>query len=56
VTEPFWRRDSSRQRDTGGFGLGLYLARRIAEAHGGRISVTERPGGGAQFTVTLPRD
>ncbi|HAC87428.1 MAG TPA: sensor histidine kinase, partial [Gammaproteobacteria bacterium] len=35
ITEPFYRADSSRQRNTGGFGLGLYLCRLIAEAHGG---------------------
>jgi two-component system OmpR family sensor kinase len=37
-----------------GLGLGLYLARGIAEAHGGSLTVESRPGEGARFTVTLP--
>jgi signal transduction histidine kinase len=40
----------------GGLGLGLYVVRRIVEAHGGRIAVESQPGDGATFTVTLPRD
>jgi len=39
----------------GGLGLGLFVVRRIAEAHGGRVTVSSRPGEGAQFTVVLPR-
>jgi PAS domain S-box-containing protein len=39
----------------GGFGLGLYLTREIAEAHGGSVSAANRPDGGACFTVRLPR-
>ena len=39
LTEPFYRADSARQRATGGVGLGLYLCRLIAEAHGGRLDV-----------------
>lgn len=52
--EPFVRGERSRSRDTGGVGLGLALARRIAEAHGGGITAGNRAGGGAVFTVTLP--
>jgi K+-sensing histidine kinase KdpD len=37
-----------------GLGLGLYIARQIAEGHGGRIEVSSMAGGGAKFTVTLP--
>jgi signal transduction histidine kinase len=38
----------------GGFGLGLWIVRQVAEAHGGSISLTSQPGHGATFTLTLP--
>ncbi len=41
-------------RNYGGFGLGLYILREIAEAHGGSVSVESAPGRGARFTVSLP--
>jgi signal transduction histidine kinase len=45
LTEPFYRTDSARQRATGGVGLGMYLCRLIAEAHGSRLDVRNaRPG------------
>lgn len=42
-------------RHYGGFGLGLWMAREVISALGGRISVDDTPGGGATFTVALPR-
>jgi signal transduction histidine kinase len=41
-------------REYGGLGLGLYLARKLCEAHGGSIHVESEPGHGATFTVDLP--
>jgi len=52
--EPFYRGDRSRTRDTGGTGLGLYLARLAAEAHGGSLSIDEHYTGGARLVVRLP--
>lgn len=54
LTEPFYRADPSRQRASGGVGLGLYLCRIIAEVHGGRLAVTSALGQGTKVTVTLP--
>ena len=54
LTEPFYRVDKARQRETGGYGLGLYLCRVIAEAHGGELSILSEPGKGTQVTATLP--
>lgn len=42
-------------RHYGGVGLGLYIARGIAEAHGGRITVTSEPGSGSSFSLLLPK-
>lgn len=50
----FWRGDPSRYRAVGGAGLGLAIARENAELHGGRLDAWGRPGGGAQFCLTLP--
>jgi heavy metal sensor kinase len=54
IFDPFYRADPARSRDTGGSGLGLSLARWIAEAHGGTIAVESAVGLGSTFTVTLP--
>lgn len=51
---PFYRGDASRNRATGGAGLGLAIARRILRAHGGDLVVTNGPEGGAAFTGTAP--
>ncbi len=52
--EPFYRADPSRDRTTGGAGLGLSIVQAIAEAHGGRVQVESTPGGGATFRVAIP--
>jgi signal transduction histidine kinase len=52
--EPFHRGDQSRNRETGGVGLGLPIARNILRAHGGDVILANRPGGGIRATVTLP--
>jgi signal transduction histidine kinase len=54
IFNPFFRGDPSRTRSTGGVGLGLALARRVVEAHGGSIDVTSEPGQGSRFRVSLP--
>ena len=55
VFTPFFRADPSRSRRTGGFGLGLSLARSIAEAHGGRLELASEPGCGTRAVLVLPR-
>ena len=55
LTEPFYRVDPSRQRETGGYGLGLYLCRMIAEAHGGGLEIESKEGKGTRVVVTLQR-
>ena len=54
VFEPFHRGEPSRNRETGGVGLGLPIARNIMRAHGGDVTLSNRPSGGAKATVTLP--
>jgi signal transduction histidine kinase len=53
---PLYRGESSRNRQTGGAGLGLATARRIVQAHGGDLTAANRSTGGAVFTMTLPVD
>jgi signal transduction histidine kinase len=54
VFEPFHRGEPSRNRETGGVGLGLPIARNIMRAHGGDVVIANRPAGGVKATVTLP--
>ncbi len=51
---PFWRADGSRTRKTGGVGLGLALARRIARAHGGDVTLASKPGEGTTARLEVP--
>ncbi len=54
VFEPFRRLETSRNRETGGSGLGLSIARNIVRAHGGDITLQNLAGGGLRARVTLP--
>jgi signal transduction histidine kinase len=54
VFEPFYRVETSRSRESGGTGLGLTIARNIAEQHGGSIKLANHPGGGLEVTLMLP--
>jgi len=54
IFEPFYRLDRSRDRATGGFGLGLAISRRAMEAQGGTLTALASPLGGARFRVWLP--
>jgi signal transduction histidine kinase len=56
IGEPFYRSDASRARATGGTGLGLYLARQVARAHGGDLELAEPQGRGAEFVVVIRVD
>jgi len=55
VFEPFRRLETSRNRGTGGSGLGLTIARRVVEQHGGTVRLSNRPGGGLRACARLPK-
>ena len=55
VFERFYRADTARSRQDGGFGLGLAIVKWIAESHHGDVALATTPGAGSTFTVTLPR-
>jgi signal transduction histidine kinase len=52
--DPFYRVETSRSRESGGTGLGLTIARNIAEQHGGSIALANHPEGGLEVTLVLP--
>jgi signal transduction histidine kinase len=54
VFEPFHRLETSRNRETGGTGLGLPITRNILRAHGGDVTLSNRAGGGLRATMALP--
>ena len=54
VFRPFFRVEGSRNRETGGSGLGLTVARTVARAHGGDVLLGESPAGGLRVTMILP--
>lgn len=56
VFEAFKRLDASRDRDTGGYGLGLAIVQRISQWHGGEVTVGDSPLGGARFVICWPEE
>ncbi len=56
IFDAFKRLDASRDRGSGGYGLGLSIAQRITQWHGGEISVTDSPSGGARLIIRWPKD
>jgi signal transduction histidine kinase len=54
VFQPFYRVEGSRSRETGGTGLGLAIALSVVQAHGGALTLANRPEGGLRATITLP--
>jgi two-component system OmpR family sensor kinase len=55
IFEPFYRPDASRNRATGGVGLGLSIVRQIVLRHGGTLALDDSPMGGARFVLRLPQ-
>jgi signal transduction histidine kinase len=54
VFQPFYRVEGSRNRETGGIGLGLAIALSVIQAHGGTLTLLNRPEGGLRARITLP--
>ncbi len=55
IFERFYRADKSRNRNTGGSGIGLAIVKSIIDAHGGTVGVSSRIGEGSNFMITLPK-
>ena len=55
IFERFYRVDQSRDKETGGAGIGLTITKEIIEAHGGKIAIESSPGHGTEVIVTLPK-
>lgn len=53
IFRPFYRADEARDRESGGAGLGLAIAERVAATHGGSIRAENRPGGGLEVVMTI---
>jgi two-component system sensor histidine kinase CpxA len=51
---PFYRLDDSRERKTGGVGLGLAITKQAVVLHGGKVIAANAPGGGLEVQITLP--
>lgn len=56
LTEPFYRVDAGRSRDSGGTGLGLSIVQRSLARHGGRLQITSEEGKGSTFSCEFPQD
>ena len=54
MLEPFYRVEQSRSRETGGVGLGLAITQSIVQAHGGTLTLSNRPTGGLCASIVLP--
>jgi signal transduction histidine kinase len=56
ILKPFYRLDSSRNRDSGGIGLGLAITQNIVQLHGGKVLISNRAGtSGLRVEIALPR-
>ena len=55
IFERFYRVDAGRSRKVGGTGLGLAIVKHIAQAHGGRVTVSSTPGEGSTFSIMIPQ-